>query len=323
VGKGTYNINSLTLSGQSILYVDSGPVIVNLAGASLSGGNPAMDATGGSIQNPTGIPANLQFTYPGSRGVNLSGGSAAYATMYAPNALVNMTGGSDLFGSVIASTVTNSGGTAIHYDNSLPAIGSGKYIWFNAVVNNVAGLPASGQVKLYLTNSSIRYTADGTNCTTASPCTMPVPNAVVTFNSSTALGTTFSTSSNRWSTSVPKSSLTGNTFVTGVAFQVPSNFPTGIQNVAWSTSFSTDSPGISLQWQWGAAVYSSFSACYAYQNTNSTGACYSTANNPTLPNPNVLGVNPEDGTADLNGTDPAGTPETYKSSVTFGATGGG
>jgi hypothetical protein len=174
-----------------------------------------------------------------------------------------MSGGSDLFGSVIASTVTNSGGTAIHYDNNLPAIGSGKYIWLNAIVNNVTGLPASNQVKLYLTNSSIQYSADGTNCTTALPCTLPVPNAVVTFNSSTALGTTFSTDSNRWSTSVPKSSLTGNTFVTGVAFPVPNNFPTGIQNVAWSASFSTDTPGISLQWQWGTAVYSSFSTCYA------------------------------------------------------------
>lgn len=324
VTKGTYNINSLTLSGQSILYVDSGPVTVNLAGASLNGGNPAMDATGGSIQNPSGVPANLQFTYSGSRGMNLSGGSAAYATVYAPNAFVNMTGGSDLFGSVIASTVTNSGGTAIHYDNNLPSIGSGKYIWFNAVVNNVTGLPSTSQVKLYLTNSSIQYTADGTNCTTASPCTLPVPNAVVTFNSSAALGTTFSTSSNRWSTSVPKSSLTGNTFVTGVAFKVPSNFPTGIQNVAWSASYSTDTPGISLQWQWGAAVYSnSFDPCYGYQNTNSAGACYTPPIPATNPNTNVLGVNPEDGTANTHPSDPAGTPETYKSYVIFGGTGGG
>jgi hypothetical protein len=37
----------------------------------------------------------------------------------------------------------------------------------------------------------------------------------------------------------------------------------------------------------------------------------------------VLGVNAEDGTANMNGTDPAGTPETYKTSVIFGATGGG
>jgi hypothetical protein len=137
VSKGIYNINSLTLSGQSILYVDSGPVIVNLAGASLSGGNPALDATGGSIQNPSGIPAMLQFTYAGSRGVNLSGGAESYATVYAPNALVNMSGNSDFFGSIIASTLTNSGNATIHYDTSLPGIQAGNYIWFSAVVNNL------------------------------------------------------------------------------------------------------------------------------------------------------------------------------------------
>jgi hypothetical protein len=34
-------------------------------------------------------------------------------------------------------------------------------------------------------------------------------------------------------------------------------------------------------------------------------------------------VNAEDGTANLYGTDPAGTPEAYKASVIFGGTGGG
>jgi hypothetical protein len=306
--KGTYNINSLTLSGQSILYVDSGPVIVNLAGASLSGGNAAMDATGGSIQNPSGVPSNLQFTYAGSRGLNLSGGAGSYATVDAPNALVNMSGGSDFFGSIIASTVTNSGGTAIHYDSSLPDISGGNYIWFNAVVNNVNGLPSgpnAAQVKLYLTNSTISFTANGT------PYNVPVSNSVVTFNSASqtyGAKTTYDLANSRWSTAVAKSGLTGNTFVTGVAFPVPSDFPTGIQNVAWSASFSTDTPGITLQWQWGAAVYKSFSTTYA---------------TTTPVNSNVLGVNAEDGSADMNGTDPAGTPESYKASLTFGATGGG
>jgi len=307
--KGTYNINSLTLTGQSILYVDSGPVVVNLAGTSLSGGNAALDASGGTIQNPSGNPANLQFTYAGSRGLNLSGGSASYATVDAPNAIVNMSGGSDFFGSIIASTVTNSGGTAIHYDSNLPAIATGNFIWFNAVVNNVNGLPSGGnppQVKLYLTNSMISFTANNTNYT------VPVPNAVVTFNSSSQSSgakTTYDLTNSRWSTSVAKTGLTGNTFVTGVAFPVPATFPTGIQNVAWSTSFSTDTPGISLQWQWGAAVYSSFSSTYA------------TAASPA--NTNTLGVNAEDGSANVNGTDPAGTPEAYKTALVFGATGGG
>lgn len=83
------------------------------------------------------------------------------------------------------------------------------------------------------------------------------------------------------------------------------NFPTGIQNVTFSAAFSTDTPGIRLQWQWNVAVYSQFSGTYA-----------------TTSNSNQLGVNSEDGTANANGTDPAGAPEIYKLYATFRATGG-
>ena len=55
VSRGVYNINSLTLSGQSILYVDSGPVVVNIAGASLSGGNPALDQAAEAFRTRAGF----------------------------------------------------------------------------------------------------------------------------------------------------------------------------------------------------------------------------------------------------------------------------
>jgi hypothetical protein len=175
-----------------------------------------------------------------------------------------------------------------------------------------------GNVTLNGNKSAIYGSAAVASMTTGN-CSKTTMTGVTTSGGAQVTGgivQSFSTDSNRWSTSVPKSSLTGNTFVTGVAFPVPSNFPTGIQNVAWSASFSTDTPEISLQWQWGAAVYSSFSTCYAYQNTNSAGACYTPATIPaTNPNTNVLGANPEDGTANLYPSDSAGTPEAYKSSV--------
>src|SRR6202007_3279079 len=41
VKAGTYNVNSLTLSGNSILYLDSWPVVINLAGAYLNSSSPA------------------------------------------------------------------------------------------------------------------------------------------------------------------------------------------------------------------------------------------------------------------------------------------
>ncbi|HEV2279211.1 MAG TPA: choice-of-anchor D domain-containing protein [Acidobacteriaceae bacterium] len=301
VSAGTYFFNSLKITANSLLHVDSGPVIVNLAGASLTGGTPVLDFTGGGMENPGGIPGNLQFTYGGSQGLNLAGGANAYAAVYAPNAPVNLNAGTDFFGSITGSTVTSSGGTSIHYDTNLPNIAQGSTIWFAAVVNNLKGLPANQQVKLYMTNGSISFTANNTQYT------VPVPNAVVTLNSSISgsKSTTYDLANSRWSTSIASTNLTGNTFVSGVAFPVPVAFPAGIQNVTWSAAFSTDTPGITLQWQWNAQVFTQFSQTYA-----------------TTTNTNVLGVNAEDGAADAYGIDAAGTPETYKPNATFGATDG-
>ena len=298
---GTYYFNSLKIGGGSLLQVNSGPAIVNLAGTSLSGSSAVLDFTGGGMENTSGIAGNLQFKYGGSQALNLLGGAYAYAAVFAPNAPVNLSGGTDFFGSITGSTVTSSGGTLIHYDTNLPSIPQGRTIWFSAVVNNVKGLPSGQQVKLYLTNGTIKFTAAGTQYT------VPVPNAVVTLDStvSGSKSTSYDLTNNRWSTSIASTNLTGNTFVTGVAFPVPVAFPAGIQNVTWSASFSTDTPGITLQWQWNAEVYTSFSETYATSTNN-----------------NVLGVNGEDGSADAYGTDPAGVPETYKADATFGATDG-
>jgi hypothetical protein len=61
---------------------------------------------------------------------------------------------------------------------------------------------------------------------------------------------------------VPSSSLAGNDFLDGFTFQVPVNLPGGINPVTWSAQFSSDTPGVTLQWQWAAAVYTSFSTNY-------------------------------------------------------------
>jgi len=58
--------------------------------------------------------------------------------------------------------------------------------------------------------------------------------------------------------------------------------------------------------------------------TDVSHACSTSTYATTSPsNTNVLGINAEDGSANANGTDPAGTPEAYKASVIFGAMGGG
>ncbi|HEX4785162.1 MAG TPA: PilX N-terminal domain-containing pilus assembly protein [Candidatus Sulfotelmatobacter sp.] len=113
---GTYNINSLTLSGGSPLILNSGPVILNIAG---TGTATAINLSGGSVTNNTGAPANFQIVYGGTDAVILSGGSASSAVVYSPNAPITMSGSSAWYGAVIGSSVLDSGGAAIHYDAAL------------------------------------------------------------------------------------------------------------------------------------------------------------------------------------------------------------
>ena len=76
-------------------------------------------------------------------------------------------------------------------------------------------------------------------------------------------------------------------------------FPNGVQNVTWQAAYSTSQTGLSFNWQWGAAIYSSFTNNYS-----------------------SLTVNPIDNNP-LYGSDPAGTPESYKSNLVFGDLGAG
>jgi hypothetical protein len=116
---GRYNINTLTLTGNSEVIVDSTPVFLNFAGQGLSGTDTALDLTGGSITNQSGKPSGLQIVYGGTAAIKLSGGSGSYGLVYAPNAIVVLGGGADWYGAIIASTVNDGGNSAIHYDRSL------------------------------------------------------------------------------------------------------------------------------------------------------------------------------------------------------------
>jgi hypothetical protein len=37
-------------------------------------------------------------------------------------------------------------------------------------------------------------------------------------------------------------------FLAGVPFVVPANFPGGISPVTWTANFTSDTPGVSLNW---------------------------------------------------------------------------
>ena len=117
---GTYNINSITLSGQSVLRLNPpGQVIINVAGNNVS---QPIQFSGGSIDNPSGTARNFQLIYGGNLPIAISGGSTSYAVLYAPNAAAALSGGSDWFGSMVVGKLEDSGGAAIHYDRSLATL---------------------------------------------------------------------------------------------------------------------------------------------------------------------------------------------------------
>jgi hypothetical protein len=178
-------------------------------------------------------------------------------------------------------------------------INGGTYIWFNANFS-ASGIPSSGAT-ITFTNSTISFTAD-------QQYNLSVPNAQITFSpSASCASTTFDTITNTWMTTVPVSG-DDEIFLSGLAFPVPASFGKVNGNVDWQGSFSSNVPGVSVQWKWGAAVYSSFTTDY---NALSVKASH---HNPCT-----------GGSADHAGTPEgvASSGESFKRFVIGGARGGG
>src|SRR5262249_37193413 len=136
----------------------------------------------------------------------------------------------------------------------------------------------------------------------STPTHVAVPNADLTFDpAATAATTAFDAASNTWKTTVP-SNVGGNTWLDGVALALPGGLPGGTNPVSWAADFTTDTAGVSVNWQWSAAVYTNFGSDY-----------------------NALSVKPVDSNSlsAYQNSDHAGTPEAFKSCVVGGARGGG
>ncbi len=138
--------------------------------------------------------------------------------------------------------------------NSNP-IAEGNTIWFHSAIR-VDGLGADATT-IFLNDSTMTFAAGGSNYGLA------VPSAMITFDpAATSATTSFDNRNDRWTTIVP-SGLSGKAFLSGLAFPVPAGgLPGGISSVAWSAAFSTDTPGVTAQWGWGAAVYTTFATDY-------------------------------------------------------------
>ena len=81
----------------------------------------SLSASGGSIANAGGKPTSLTIygCGPSTTNWSITGGTASYYAVYAPNHPLAISGGSDLYGAFVAASVSVSGGAPIHYDEAL------------------------------------------------------------------------------------------------------------------------------------------------------------------------------------------------------------
>lgn len=171
-------------------------------------------------------------------------------------------------------------------------IPAGDTVWFSSVFK-ISGLSPSATTSLLITGQTV----------TLPGRTVAVPDSVITFSpTATTAATVFDASTNIWRTTAPVKALSGNLFAAGVALPLPAGLPSGLNPVTWSATFASAASGLSVNWQWGAAVYTAFSTDYT-----------------------ALGVKPtDDNKASVyQNSDHAGTPENFKADVTGGARGGG
>ena len=202
-------------------------------------------------------------------------------------------------------------------DFTKQSIAAGNVVWFNSVLSMKGPHGDDGheldmsqdKVQIFVTQGTISFTSG------AQTYSLNVPDGRIILDpTATAASTSFD--GMQWITTVPAVSpwnhlqqfdVPGEIFATGLPWLVPAGgLPGGIKRVNWSASYSTDTPGVTLDWEWGAAVYTSL---------------------PTDPaNYNQIGVKPAD---DQRGpfkfqnstNDRAGTPENFKQFWVLGATG--
>jgi hypothetical protein len=115
---GTYNMDTLNISnGASVILPSSGSVVINIFNA--SGAATPLNLDGGTVANNGGNPNNLSFVYNGTGAVNLAAGNTMFATVYAPNAAVALSGAQNTYGAIVGKTFNFSGSGQVIYDTNL------------------------------------------------------------------------------------------------------------------------------------------------------------------------------------------------------------
>ena len=109
---GTYVFNSIKLTGGAKIAVSGNqPVVIYV--------KDQFDMSGGTVHNTSERARNLVVMLDKGAEAKLTGGARAFMVVYGPEALINMSGGTHLYGALVANQVNMTGGARIHYDENL------------------------------------------------------------------------------------------------------------------------------------------------------------------------------------------------------------
>jgi hypothetical protein len=106
---GTYYVTEISMSGSAQLRT-SGPTTIYVT--------DKIAMSGGSFVNPTQIPGDLKLLVMGNS-IAMSGSAALHAAVYAPNAKVNLSGSTEVYGMFVAEEVKSSSDGGFHADLAL------------------------------------------------------------------------------------------------------------------------------------------------------------------------------------------------------------
>lgn len=108
---GTYYLHNLNLSGTATLTLNGPTTIYVSHDLTLSG----------TVNVNLNLPRNLKIIMTTNGNVTVSGSSALYSSIYAPQSPIKFTGTGDIYGSVLGKTIDMSGSSAVYYDLALTA----------------------------------------------------------------------------------------------------------------------------------------------------------------------------------------------------------
>ncbi len=120
LNSGTYYFSSVDfMSGGNLVLAPGANVAIYVTGM--------WDTSSGAIINSDDVAGNLHI-YSSGDAFDFSGHSQLAAAIYAPHADVSISAGSSFFGSIIARTFANGGGTVLHFDEALLRLNDDHYM---------------------------------------------------------------------------------------------------------------------------------------------------------------------------------------------------